>query len=233
MAEPRLVLITRPEPAAAETARQVAGLGYRPVSAPLLRIRRLPAKLPAGLPTSADAVLVTSSNALPALPGALRDTPLLVVGDGTARRATEAGFTQVRSAGGDAGALAGLARLLLPSGATLLLASGAGQGLALAATLRNAGFRVHRRAVYAAHPAARLPPAATAALQSGLHAALFLSAETAHAFARLLPEALQPRLAGVVAITIGQSAADSLSPLPWRQVRVSVRPTLDHVLALL
>ncbi len=230
MAEPHLVLITRPEPAASETARQVAGLGYAPVVAPLLRIRLLGARLPA----SADAVLVTSGSAIPALPAALRSTLLLAVGDATARRAAEAGFTNVRSAGGDAEALAALARRLLPATATVLLASGAGQGLPVAAALRRAGLRVHRRAVYAARPAPRLPAAAAEAIQSGeLHAALFLSAETAQAFARLLPRALHPGLADAHAIAIGRPAADALSLLPWRQVRVSVRPTLDHVLALL
>ncbi len=73
-----------------------------------------------------------------------------------------------------------------------------------------------------------------AALRGGtLRTATFLSAETARAFLRLLPDALRPSLAEVDAAAIGQAAADALSPLPWRRVRVSLRPTLDQVLALL
>jgi len=49
----------------------------------------------------------------------------------------------------------------------------------------------------------------------------------------LLPDKLKPGLAHVDALTIGAPAASVLAPLPWRRVRVSLRPTLDHVLALL
>ena len=45
--------------------------------------------------------------------------------------------------------------------------------------------------------------------------------------------ALRPALAEVDACAIGRPAADVLTPLPWRRVRVSLLPTLDQVLALL
>lgn len=222
--------MTRPEPAASETARQLEALGFVPVLAPLLRVRTLPVRLP----ERPDAVLVTSGNALAALPGSLHGTTLLAVGDATAARARAAGFRDVRSAAADADALAALARQACPRGSLLLLASGRGQGGALAAALRTTGFRVHRRAVYAAEAVIRFPPAAYKSLRDDeLRAALFMSAETARAFVRLLTPALHPALGGVDALTIGQPAADALGVLPWRQVRVSLRPTLEGVLALL
>ena len=221
-------MITRAEQDA--TARRVAGLGYTPVLAPLLRVHSLllrPTPDPA-------AVLISSSNALPSLPAALHDVPLLAVGDATSERARAAGFRRVSSAGGDAEALLALARISQPPGAALLLATGRGQGGHLAAGLRTAGFRVYRRTVYAAVPVPRLPLAAMTALRADtLQAALFLSAETARIFVRLLPPALHLALARIDALAIGQSAAETLSLLPWRRVRVSVRPTLDDVLALL
>ena len=79
-----------------------------------------------------------------------------------------------------------------------------------------------------------MPPAAIRALRDGsLAAALFLSAETARAFVRLLPPPLHPALAAVDALAIGQLAADALCVLPWRRVRVSAKPTQDSLLALL
>jgi len=227
--ERRAVLITRPEAEAASTAAQVAARGLVPVIAPLLRVEAL---RPA-LPTRIQAVLAASGNAVAALPPL--PVKLLAVGDATAARARARGFTEVYSAGRDAEALAGLAAQLFdPAGPPLLLAAGRGQGGALAARLRDRGFRVIRRAVYAASPVPAFPPAASAALEAGtLRAALFLSAETARVFCRLLPAGLRPSLGSVEALAIGEPAALALKAVPWRHVRVAARPTLDEVLALL
>lgn len=224
------VLVTRPEPGASETARRLLALHHNPIIAPLLRIRPL-ALAPYG---SFGAVLVTSGNAVPCLPPSLHGTPLLAVGNATAERARAAGFGQVISADGNAAALATLTRQTCQPGSPLLFATARGQGSSLAAALRAHGFVVHRRAVYAAYPATRMPQAATQALRDGsLSAAIFLSAETARAFVRLLPPGLAPALAGVDALAIGQPAADALCFLPWRRVRVSAKPTQDSLLAML
>lgn len=224
------VLVTRPEPGASETAQRLLALGLHPIVTPLLRVCRLEPHIPA----DADAVLVTSGNALPCLPASLWGTPLLAVGNATAARARVAGFAHVLSADGDASALAALAKQACRPSAVLLLATAEGQGAALAAELREAGFVVHCRAVYAARPVERMPAMAAQALQEGrLIAALFLSAETARAFARLLPPDLLPALAEVEALAIGQPAAETLRFLPWRRVRVSAKPTQDSILAML
>jgi len=229
-----LLLVTRPEPGATETASRLAALGLRPLVAPLLTIVPKSARLPpaAGL----QAVLATSGNALPALAIAHRGVRLLAVGDATAARARAGGFTDVHSAGRDAAALATLAAALCdPAGGPLLLAAGAGQGRGLAAALRAAGFAVVRREVYAACPPERLPEAARAALAAGrVRAALFYSAATARAFAALLGPALPPAsLADVEALAISPATAAALTPLPWRRIRVASAPNQDAMLALM
>ncbi len=224
------VLVTRPEPGASETAQRLLALGFHPIVTPLLRVCRREPRIPADV----DAVLVTSGNALPCLPVSLHGTTLLAVGDATAGRARAAGFDHVLSADGDASALAALAKQACRPGAALLLATAEGQGAALAAELREAGFVVHRRAVYAARPVEHMPAMAAQALQDGgLTAALFLSAETARGFARLLLPDLLPTLADVEALAIGEPAAETLRFLPWRRVRVSAKPTQDSILAML
>ena len=224
------VLVTRPEPGASEAAGLIRARGLVPVLAPMLRVRLRPVRLPG----SVRAVVVSSGNAVPALPMALHGVALLAVGDATAARARAAGFRQVWSADGDAAALAALASQVLPPGAPVLLATGAGQGAVLAADLRGRGFPVHRRAAYAAAPVRRMPEEALAALAGpGLCAVLFLSAETARAFVRALPLALRPALAEVDALAIGAPAADAVMHLPWRRVRVSAKPRLESVMALL
>ena len=222
------VLVTRAAADASATAERLAAMGFEPVVAPLLRI--VPRR--AALPRAVDAVLVTSGNALSALPACLQSVPLYAVGDATAERARALGFADVHSAGGDAG---DLAALVVPRvKGVVLLATGAGQGAALAMCLRAQGLRVIRRVVYAARPVTRLPDLAASALQSGgLHAVLFLSAATAQSFVRVLPRPLVPALGSVIAACIAEPAAEVVRPLPWRQVRVSLRPSLHHVLALL
>lgn len=248
MAEPKGVLVTRPEPGAAETASRLRGMGLVPVVAPVLRIAAVAARFPA--PDRIAAIVVPSSNALPALTGLLGaeipgteilgteilGTKILAVGDATARRAEAAGFTCVESAGRDAKALVALAqRTVSPAQGVLLLAAGKGQSLALAKDLRRCGYKVLRRAVYAAIPVPRLPEAAATALHEGLlRAALFFSAETARHFVRLTQAAdLAEHCRGVSAVAIGLPAAVALGALPWRRVDVAANPNQDEMLALL
>lgn len=228
------VLITRPPPGAEDTAARVAALGLRPILAPLLDIAPLAVRLPP--PADVQAILIASGHAIPSLPLALHSVPVLAVGDATAARARAAGFLHVRSAGADAVALAALAADVAdPHGRPLLLAAGRGQSQKLAADLRGRGFRVLRRAVYASSPARRLPDAALAALASPLlRAVLFFSAETAHAFVRLLVRArLRDSVREVDACAIGAPAAAAIEVLPWRHVMCAARPTQDAMLALL
>jgi len=224
--------VTRPEPGASETAGRLAALGYAAVLAPVLHIVSRPLHRIA----SPQAVLVTSGNALPALPAALCGTRLLAVGDATAARARAAGFVDVLSAGQDAAALADLVgRVCTPAAGPLLLASGEGQGLALAADLRARGFTVLRRVAYAAQPVACLPALARTALDAGtLRAALFFSPETARVFMTILQRDMQPTaVQGVEALALSRATEVALRPLPWRAIRVASHPTQDEMLALL
>jgi uroporphyrinogen-III synthase len=223
------VLITRPREDAGRTADRVAALGFVPLVTPFVTVRHLK---PA-LPSRVQAVLVTSGNAVSGLRP--MDVPLLAVGDATADRARAAGFRRVESAGRNAAALVELAaRVARPADGPLLLVCGARQGHAPVSALRGLGFSVIRRVTYAADPVRRFPAEAGAALcGNALHAALFLSAETAAAFVRTMPRALAPHLTNVLGVAIGKMAADALRPLPWREVRLAHDPTLDGVLAQL
>lgn len=228
------VLITRPEPGASETAARLVDLGFRPVVAPVLEIHALPCRLAAA--GRLQATVVASGNAIRPLLAEFHRLPLFAVGEATASRARAAGFTQVCSADGDANALAALVRRQAhPKAGPLLLATGRAQGHGLAASLRSLGFRVIRRAVYAADPVATLPEPALRSLAAGnVIAALFFSAETARHCVRLLRRAaLHDAVNTVDALAIGRPCAVALQPLPWRRIRVADRPTQDAMLALL
>jgi len=229
------VLVTRPEPGAAETARRLAERGWRPVLAPALVLAPRPLR-----PAAAQALLLTSRAAAralapgPALPPGL---PVLAVGEATAAEARGQGFTQVTAAAGEAKALAALvAQRLDPAAGALLLAVGEGYGQDLAAALRADGFRVRRRVAYAARPAHTLPPAAIAALRhpGDIGHALFASPRSATCAISLLREAgLAAAASGLVACAISGRVAAVLAALPWREIRVAPRPDQAALLDLL
>ena len=233
MPEPRSfarphVLVTRPEPGATDTAARLAGRGFAADVAPLLTIeRRTPA-----LPPAVQAVLVTSANAIGTV---LPDATVFAVGDTTAARAQVAGARRVVSAGRNAEALVALVlRECRPDDGTLLLLSGARQGLGLAASLRTAGFRVLRRVTYQARAAAALPGSAVEFLRAGRGFALFFSPETAHVFVRLTKRAgMDDCVMNIAALAISPSTAAALTPLNWSAIRVAAHPNQDALLALL
>jgi uroporphyrinogen-III synthase len=225
------VLITRPEPGAAETAARVAALGWRPVLAPALVLAPRAASLPA-----AQAVVVTSPAAPRALPAALHPLPLFATGPASAESARAAGFARVQGAEGEAVSLAALvARSLDPAAGPLLLAIGEGYGLDLAAALRARGFAVHRRVVYAAREAAALPDEAARALRAGrVGAALFFSPRSARAAMRLIEQAgLRGRSGAIAALALSPRIASILSAWAWATIAVAEAPHQDDLLARL
>ncbi len=226
------VLVTRPEPAAATTARRLAERGHAAVVAPLSSVEMIAAELPA--PEAVQAVVVTSARALPAL-AAFRARPLLAVGEASAAAARAHGFVTVQSAGGDAAALARLVTVRCdPAKGPLLLPAQEGQGAALAEQLQAAGFAVCVRAVYRLHRVSALPEAARQALAAGaVEAALFFSPASARDFvalAGLLPVACFTR---VEALAISPATVTPLAPLPWQRVRVAAHPDQEELLDLL
>jgi uroporphyrinogen-III synthase len=218
------ILVTRPEPGASVTAARLMALGHEVVLAPCLAISRLPARLP----VRPAAIIVTSGQAVAALPAAFHDVPVFCVGDATAGRLHAAGFSRVESAGGDARDLLDLVTARRLAG-THVLAVGERHGLELAGQLRAAGISVLRRKVYAARPARILPAAARAALAAGqIDAALFYSAESARGFIRLKPQGT----GGITAFALSAAVAAALGGLPWREIRVALAPTEADLMAL-
>lgn len=230
------VLVTRPEPGAAETARRLSALGWRPVLAPALVLTPRPFR-----PPRAQAVVLTSRAAARALPGALpRSLPVLAVGEATAEEARRAGFTQLCTAEGTAESLPALAAARLhPRAGPLLLAVGEGYAQDLAVALRAQGFRVLRRIAYAARPATELPGEARAALlQGSIEAVLFHSPRSARCAMSLFRDAgLAANVTRATALAmsprVAEAARAAAAPLTWRSVRVAARPDQDALLALL
>ncbi len=200
-------------------------MGHVPVVLPCLAITPLPARLP---PHPA-ALVVTSGQAVPALPARLHDVPVFCVGDATAAKLRMAGFTRVESAQGDAESLAKLITARNIPGLHVLTV-GERHGQKLAQDLRAAGLSVLRRRVYTVAKLRELPEEIRAALEAGeFDGALFYSAETARAFA-----ALNPLGTGrMQAYALSQKIAKGLRDLPWAAIHVAIAPTEADLMALL
>jgi uroporphyrinogen-III synthase len=97
------VLVLRPEPAAGRTAARLAERGLTAIRYPLFALEALAWTPPAA--DDFDAILLTSANALrlggPAL-ARFHGLPAYAVGTATAKAATDAGFANVTTGGGDA-----------------------------------------------------------------------------------------------------------------------------------
>ena len=217
------VAITRAAPASLRTAEQVRARGAQPVLAPLLTI------VPCGYDTNtegAQALIFTSSNGVRAFPDVrgARDRIVLTVGDATAEAARAAGFTDVRSAYGEFGALSTLAKAELdPVKGKLIHIAGDHVAGDLGGALRAAGFVVERRLAYASVAATALPEA----FNQPLDIVLFHSARAAETFLALGA----PNAPGLIAGCLSGVVAGAAGKTSWKRIITSPRPREDDLLA--
>ena len=220
MSDIRRVWVTRARPGADSTAERLATLGFTPVLAPLLAIRPLDARPDL---TGVQALAFTSRNAVQVFAELLGDRapPVFAVGDATAASAREAGFHDVRSAGGDLHALAALIRAE-GAGLSILHPCAAEPAGDLAALVGDTA-RVTPLAVYeAVETDATAPEVWDAVLIHSPRAARALAARLSAQDAR-----------GRIAVVISSAAATRLSVRGLAEIRIAAAPTEDALLAAL
>ena len=207
--------ITRTRPAARDTADRLAARGHDPVIAPLLAVRVLTGEGP--VPAHA-ALAFTNRNAVSVWAGISPDRalPVFCVGDATAEAARAVGFTDVRSASGDARALAALIRDAAPGP---VLVPGPTRPAADLAALVGPDVPVLPRAVYETVEADIAAPAPVDGI-------LFHSARAANAFARHHAASAPGRRA----FALSDAVAEPLRALGFVEVRVAAHPDEDALL---
>lgn len=230
------VLVTRPEPAASQTARRIEALGLKAIVDPMLRIGPIDAPLPQG---RFDAVAFTSINGVKAFAAhpqgpSLFHLPAFAVGGRTAREARAAGFSTVTDCDGDAGALAGRIAAALPAGARVLNPAGEDRAADLQGLLSAPGISLDLFIVYAAAPAEALSPEARAALGAGtISAALHFSQRTAKTLLACVRAAgLAAELGQVRQLCLSGQVGEPLARAGLR-IEVAGAPNEDALLALL
>ena len=224
------ILVTRPLEDGMEIAARLAERGHQALLAPLLAPRFQDGPEPdLG---DVQAILATSANGVRALSRrtARRDLPIFAVGPQTADEARKAGFTQVRSADGDAKALADATMRWASRDAPLLHVCAEDAPGTLAEILASEGFKIRRCALYAIKPAAHLSSEAKAALQDGaLDAVMFFSPRTARIFGALADGLPTDR---ITALCISPATAQALSPMTFARLVVAERPNQHSMLML-
>jgi uroporphyrinogen-III synthase len=230
------LLVTRPEPDAAETAARLRAMGHDVIVRPMLAVVFNPP--PAGL--APDSLVLTSRNAVRALaswPDAAkwRGLPTFAVGAETGALLQEHGFRDIRTAGGDAGALIALIESHAPAElGTILYPAPRDQAADLAARLGAKGYRVERVEAYRAESARELGDELTQALRAGrLDGALFFSERTASAFVALVGAArLQDSLRPLAFYALSRRTAAPLRNLAG-ELHVAGKPDSASLFALL
>ena len=146
------LLVTRPEPDASRTAATLRMRGHEVLLHPLLRMIAVPEPSLGSGPWAG--LILTSANAMRAIAShhrrdELLDLLVLAVGARTADAARESGFSNVKSADGNAGDLIALASATFKSvHRPLLYLAGEEQSADIAGSLGAFGIRVHTVVTY-------------------------------------------------------------------------------------
>ena len=215
------VLVTRPLAQAQATAELLRDRGHEALVDPVLAIE--PVAMPRIGPGGYSALVLTSANAVPAVPDTLRGLPLFCVGTVTAAAARNSGLTVAGEASGDGADLARLLARQLKPGRIVHL-SGEDRAASLAIGLQGAGFVVDQVVAYRAVPTPTLPQATRAALEgAGLDAVLLLSPRTARIWCRLVQGAgLEAAVSSLLGACLSPAVAEAAGILRWRELRIAV-----------
>ena len=217
------MLVLRPQPGAAETARKIETAGFEPVVAPLFVIRQLAWDAPD--PRNLEAVLLTSANApreAGAQLAAFTSLPCYAVGDATAEAARIAGFTDLRVGSGDGAAT--LALMVQDHVSSALHLCGRDHR-----PLVHDGLTIDRRIVYSSEPAGELPKEAKEGLGRGA-VALLHSPRAATLFAQLVDAAGIGRSS--IRLAAISPAAAAAAGTGWQASLSAAHPRDDALLEL-
>lgn len=207
------VWITRTQPGAGRTAARLQSVGLIPLIDPVLEVRPLDASADT---SGFDGLVFTSPNAVAGFAriGSERSLPALAVGEATAEALSDAGFSDIHTAGGDIGALAAL--LATRPERRLLHLAPARPVADLAAVMAPTGIEVVVRPIYETVPI--LPTVARAA--TDLAAVLVHSARAAG----VLAEQAGNRLPHLHVLALSQACADPFDGVPVKSLAVAPFP---------
>lgn len=231
-----LVLVTRPQADAAESAAELEKLGYTIICDSVLSIQPCAWAEPDW--DSINGVIITSKNALAGFAGHRipKHSTFSVVGERAALALRALGYVHVTGTVERSDDLPALIRLQhKPGGLPLLHLTSAHTHDAFYAPLHAQSYAITPIIVYAAVAAAALAAETVSALREGsIGIVTFYSARSAEIFHDLARAAgLGPHLKAAHAVCLSKAIADSCDAPLWAGVHVAERPTQKHMLECL
>jgi uroporphyrinogen-III synthase len=229
------VVVTRPREDAEQTASALRRRGHDVLVASLMRIEPITADV------SGDwrAVVITSTNALRALPdgarAALLSLPLFAIGDRSANAAQELGIVDIHSAGGNSDDLVRLvAAADAHTRAPVLYLAGEDRATDLAHELKMRGVKAEMRIVYRA-AALPFPVALIQALTMGeVDAVLHFSKRSAQNYlAAAAAAGIQAPALSVRHFCLSEPISEALAAAGAAHIAVSARADEDALIELL
>lgn len=207
-------LITRPQVDLEPFRSELEALGLHTLHDPVFDLVFMTPERPLTL-DGVQALLMTSANGVRAFArvSKRRDVSVFAVGDSTAQQAQDAGFTDVRSAGGDLDHLIALVSEQADAGQGALFHPAASVRAGdLGQALMGRGFAYRRAVLYSARPAQALRPETIRRLRAGQISSLsFFSPRSAQTFITLAQHAgLIDSLCGCIAFCLSPAVATAL-----------------------
>jgi len=233
------VLITRPEPDAAELKEKLAALGHEATIEPLLQIAALP--IEASALTGAQALIATSRNGLRALAeskalSVARKLPVFAVGADTAALARVLGFARVMTGPGAARDLVALVVADSdPAQGPLVHLAGETLAFDFAAPLAAHGLEVRKVAAYRAVAAGSFSRQTAQRIADGaIDAVILMSPRTAAIFAQLVGNSgLKDCARRLTYVCLSESVAAALGELAPERCAIAAAPNSEAMLAAL
>lgn len=225
------VLITRPESESIALEQEVVALGYGVMIEPLLAIQ--PVDHPDPELENVQVLVLTSANAIPALPERAKKFPIYTVGEATAAAAKAAGCTQVCASKGN---VRDLSKLIVENcrseDGTILHLTGEVIREGLAETLIDHGFHYRRLVTYNAVARTQFSRQVVDAWrQRSIGAVLLFSPRTSEVLVDLLrAHNLERNVDSATAVCLSQETATPCNDLVWRSIRIAARPNRQALL---
>jgi uroporphyrinogen-III synthase len=230
-----VILVTRPQPGANETAARLAAMGMTPIVLPLTETVALPlngADMPG---TDFDGVVMTSASAARHAPDWLvnefRARPAYAVGHATEAAAKTRGFERVMSADGDVGDLISLIRAHESRGARLLYPCGRVRTGDLEGRLSETGMEAAPIEVYDTIKVSYMTYEQGEILgELPADGVLFHSRLSAEAFTTSLMPRYSKRLENTIFFVMSERVANGLNQDLPNRIVAATRPTEHDLL---
>ena len=223
MARPQFILTTRPAEDAFKDINFLESKNLQCISAPMLKIVKLNARLPE--PDGFEAIVLTSRHAAPLITNTgFHHLPCFCVGTSTAAAAKTAGFTHIITGKGDGASLA--KTICEHKHKQIFWASAKDTGFNIKTAVAVAEIAVMRVAVYEAAFIDDFSPAALEAIGGGnVRIVMAHSGRAGARFTHLMQRhRLEHLLKEMVMIAISMRAA-GLCGKDWHTIKVAEAPT--------